>query len=168
MRGVTGIGLDPIPSRANQLRWCRDGAFDLNIDQRPGLSETGRASFVGDPHRAAQSLQPSQDLAVIGAQPRPFDVTGFLIDGMRNHRKRMHIQPNTRTVETHRRPPDLQMWLYPASVHPPKATHVLLQPEAFGLKSPPYRLASPLLMLASSPLVNDQCADHLAHFDCVP
>src|SRR6476620_8283749 len=24
----------------------------------------------------------------------------------------MHVQPDTRTVETHRRPPDLQMWLY--------------------------------------------------------
>ena len=40
-----------------------------------------------------------------------------------------------RTVETHRSPPDLQMWLYAASVHPLAATHVLLQPEAFGPES---------------------------------
>src|ERR1700741_5109363 len=50
---------------------------------------------------------------------------------MRNYRKRMHIQPDTRTVETHRRPPDLQMWLYrsecsPASSNPrPFATRGL-------------------------------------------
>jgi hypothetical protein len=27
------------------------------------------------------------------------------------------------------------MWLYPASAHPLKATHVRLQPEAFGRES---------------------------------
>ncbi|ETZ38619.1 hypothetical protein L842_5987 [Mycobacterium intracellulare MIN_052511_1280] len=30
----------------------------------------------------------------------------------------MHIQPNTRTVETHRRPPDLQLWLYRSECSP--------------------------------------------------
>jgi hypothetical protein len=60
---------------------------------------------------------------VVRAQPCPLNQTAFLIDGMRNYRKRMHIQPDTRTFETHRRPPELQMWLYrsecsPASSNP--------------------------------------------------
>ena len=45
-------------------------------------------------------------------------MTRFLIDGMGNHRKRMHIQPDTRTVGTHRRPPDLQLWLYRSECSP--------------------------------------------------
>jgi hypothetical protein len=55
---------------------------------------------------------------VIRTQPRPLDPTCLFIDGMRKHRKRMHIQPNTRTVETHRRPPDLQLWLYRCECSP--------------------------------------------------
>ena len=31
-----------------------------------------------------------------------------------------HIQPETRTVVTHRTPPDPTMWFYPASVHSPR------------------------------------------------
>ncbi len=69
------------------------------------------------------------------AQHVPAHATRFLIDGMREHRKRTHVQPDTRSVETHRRRPDLQLWLYPASAHPLKATHVRLQPEAFGRES---------------------------------
>lgn len=55
---------------------------------------------------------------MIRAQPCPLDTPCFLIHGMRNHRKCVHIQPDTRTVETHRRPPDLQLWLYRSECSP--------------------------------------------------
>ena len=112
MRGITGVGLDPIPRRADQLRWRRYDTLDLGVGQCSRQSKARRSSLIGHPHRTSQSVQPVQDLAVIGTQTRPRDLTRFLIDSMRNHRKRMHIQPDTRTVETHRRPPDLQLWLY--------------------------------------------------------
>lgn len=35
MRGVTGIGLDPIPARPDQLRGRRHSAIDLRLAQRP-------------------------------------------------------------------------------------------------------------------------------------
>jgi len=73
---------------------------------------------------------------VIGTQPCPLDATRFLIDSMRNHRKRMHVQPDARTVETHRRPPCLQMWLYRSECSPAIGNpRLLLQPEAFGPES---------------------------------
>ncbi|GFG99567.1 hypothetical protein MHIP_00510 [Mycolicibacterium hippocampi] len=112
VRGIAGIGLDPIPSRADQLRRCRDHAVDLGISQCPGQPEPRRPGLVGHPQGTSQSVQPVQDLAVIGTQSRPLDPTRLFIKCMRNHRKRMHVQPDTRTVETHRRPPDLQLWLY--------------------------------------------------------
>jgi hypothetical protein len=68
-------------------------------------------------------MQPTQDLAVIRAQPRPGDLACFLVNGMRHHRKRMHVQPDTRTLNTHRRPPDLQMWQYQRECPPTPATH---------------------------------------------
>ena len=93
---------------------------------KPEILETS-ATFAP---RSAQPMQPRQDLTVIGTQPCPFHLTRFLIDGMRNHRKCMHIQPDTRTVETHRRP-DLQLWLYQCECSLDTGNHVRLQPEAF-------------------------------------
>src|SRR6185503_4734903 len=75
------------------------------------------------PHRGAQLMQPTQDLAVIRAQPCPGDLACLLIDGVRHHRKRVHIQPDTRTLNNHRRPPNLQMWLYQRECSPTPATH---------------------------------------------
>lgn len=60
---------------------------------------------------------------MIGAQPRPRDFACFLINGMRDDRKRMHVQPNARTLNNHWRPPDLQMWLYQRECSPTPATH---------------------------------------------
>jgi hypothetical protein len=68
-------------------------------------------------------MRPTQNLAVIRAQSCTGDFACFLIDGMRHDRKRMHVQPNARTLNNHRRPPDLQMWLYQRECSPTPATH---------------------------------------------
>lgn len=60
---------------------------------------------------------------MIRAQPCPRDFACFLIHGVRDHRKRVHVQPDTRTLNNHRRPPDLQMWLYQRECSPTPATH---------------------------------------------
>jgi prolyl oligopeptidase PreP (S9A serine peptidase family) len=39
----------------------------------------------------AQLIQPTQDLAVIRAQPCPGDLACFLINSVRHHRKRVHV-----------------------------------------------------------------------------
>ena len=59
---------------------------------------------------------------MIRAQSRPDDLACLLVNGVRDDRKRMHIQPNTRTLNNHRRPPDLQMWLYQRECSPTPAT----------------------------------------------
>jgi len=112
MRGIAGSGLDPIPGRALQLRRRGNQALHPGRGDRPRQSEPGRARFVGRPHRRAQLAQPTQELAVVRTQPCPSDLACFLLDAMRDNRKRMHVQPDTRTLNNHRRPPDLQMWLY--------------------------------------------------------
>ena len=83
MRGIAGIGLDPIPGRALQLRRGGDQAFHPGVGDRPRQPEPGRTGFIRHPHRGAQLMQPTQDLAVIRAQPCPRDFARFLIDGMR-------------------------------------------------------------------------------------
>jgi hypothetical protein len=117
------VGFHPIPGRALQLRRCRDHTLHPGPGHCPRQPEPGRAGFIGHPHRSPQLMQPAQDFAVLRAQPRPIHPTCFLINSMCNYRKGVHVQPDTRTVNNHRRPPDLQMWLYRASVHPPQATH---------------------------------------------
>jgi hypothetical protein len=53
---------------------------------------------------------------------------------MCHYRKRMHVQPNARTLNNHRRPPDLQMWLYQRECSPHAGNpRIVLQHEAFGL-----------------------------------
>src|SRR5882757_8984244 len=42
---------------------------------------------------------------------------------MRDDRKRVHVQPDTRTLNNHRRPPDLQMWLCQRECSPTLTTH---------------------------------------------
>ena len=68
-------------------------------------------------------MQPTQDLAVIRAQPCPGDFSCFLINRVRHDRKCVHVQPDARTLNNHRRPPDLQMWLYQRECSPMPATH---------------------------------------------
>jgi len=41
--------------------------------------------------RGPELMQPTQDLAVIWAQPCPRDFACFLVNGMRHDRKRMHV-----------------------------------------------------------------------------
>jgi len=60
---------------------------------------------------------------VIRAQPCPGDFSCFLIDGVRDDRKCVHVQSDTRTLNNDRRPPDLQMWLYQRECSPTPATH---------------------------------------------
>jgi hypothetical protein len=95
-------------------------------------------------------MQPSQDLAVIRAQPRPGDFACFLIDGMRHDRKCVHIQSNADPkIFTPTGRPQGQIGSYPeqspeascsANVALPARvfTHagnprIVLQHEAFGL-----------------------------------
>jgi hypothetical protein len=95
MRSVSGIGLDPIPSRTDQLRGRGHHTVDLGARRCTSQPEPRRARLIGHPHRTPQLTQPAKDLAVIRAQPRSLDPTRLFIDGMRNHRKRMYIQPDT-------------------------------------------------------------------------
>ena len=60
---------------------------------------------------------------MIRAQPCPRDFACFLVNGVRHDRKCVHIQPDARTLNNHRRPPDLQMWLYQRECSPTPATH---------------------------------------------
>ena len=85
--------------------------------------EAGRTRLEANPHRGSQLTQPAQHLVMSRTQPRPRDLAGFLVDGMRHDRKRMHVQPNTRTLNNHRRPPDLQMWLCQRECSPTPVTH---------------------------------------------
>jgi hypothetical protein len=50
-------------------------------------------------------MQPPQNLAMIRAQPCPRDFSRFLINGVRDDRKCMHVQSDTRALNNHRRPP---------------------------------------------------------------
>lgn len=121
--GVAGIGLDPIPGRALQLRRCGDQASHPRGLDRPRQPEPGRARFIGHPHRGPKLAQPTQDLAVVRTQPCPSNLARLLVNAMRDNRKRMHVQPDTRTLNHHRRPPDLQMWHYQRECSPTPATH---------------------------------------------
>ena len=67
MRGITGVGLDPIPSRALQLRRRCHQAFHPGLGDRPRQPEPGRTGFICHPHRRSQLTQPAQHLAVIRA-----------------------------------------------------------------------------------------------------
>jgi hypothetical protein len=83
---------------------------------------------------------------VIRTQPCPIDLARFLVNGVRHHRKRMHVQPNTRTLNTHRRPPDLQILHYQRECSPTPATHesfCSMRPSASaGLQAPTSRRAA--------------------------
>jgi hypothetical protein len=123
MRGIAGVGLDPIPSRALQLRRCCDHALHPGLGDRPCQPEPGRAGLIGHPHRGPQLVQPAQHLAVVWTQSRSRDLACFLVNGVRDDRKRVHVQPDTRTLNNHRRPPDLQMWLCQRECSPTLTTH---------------------------------------------
>jgi hypothetical protein len=114
MRGIAGIGFHPIPGRALQLRWCRDHTFHPGLGHCPRQPEPGRPGLVGHPYRRSQLMQPAQNFPVVRAQPCPSDLACLLVNGVRHHRKRVHVQPDTRTLNNHRRPPDAK--ISPASV----------------------------------------------------
>ena len=67
MRGITGIGLNPIPGRPDQLRRRSDHAVDLRLGQRASQPEPSRPSLISHPHRTTPLAQPSDNLAVIRA-----------------------------------------------------------------------------------------------------
>jgi hypothetical protein len=85
MRRITGIGLDTIASWALQLRRRSHHTLHPGIGERPSQPETRRASLIDHPQRRPQLTQPTHDLAVIRTQPRPSDLTGHLINGVRHH-----------------------------------------------------------------------------------
>src|SRR4029453_15717295 len=123
MRRISCVGLDPVPSWALQLRRRSDHAFHPGLIDRARQPEPGRARLIRHPHRGPQLMKHPQDFPIIRAQPRPSDLACFLVNGVRNHRKRMHVQPDTRTLNNHRRPPDLQMWLCQRECSPTPTTH---------------------------------------------
>jgi hypothetical protein len=75
MRGIAGVGLDPIPSRALQLRRRGNQALHPGLVDRPRQPEAGRTRLIGHPHRGPQLMQPAQDLTVIRAQSRPSELS---------------------------------------------------------------------------------------------
>jgi len=79
MRGITGIGLDPIPGRTLKLRRRGHQTHDPGSQQEPRQPEPGRAGLIGHRHRRWQPLDPLQDLLVIRAQP-PLMLTVSLDD----------------------------------------------------------------------------------------
>src|SRR5258705_3749469 len=84
-------------------------------------STAGESSMASSPlSRQGSGIDCSR---IVSAQPCPRDLACLLIDGMCHHRKCVHIQPDTRTLNNHRRPPDLQMWLYQRECPPTPATH---------------------------------------------
>ena len=106
MRGIADIGLDPVPGRTDQLRWRGHLTTDASRGQRSGQPEPRRAGLVGHRHRARQIPEPGQrsrhDPASTAARStspvspsRPHA----------NHRTCVHIQPDTRTLNTSLGPP---------------------------------------------------------------
>lgn len=114
MSGVAGIGLDPVPSRTDQLRWRRG--------QRAGQAEPGRAGLICHRRRARNLTKPGHDLRVIGSQPSLKHLTGVSVQGARDDRSRVHIQANTRTLNLHWGLPHLAA--LPARTSFLSATHV--------------------------------------------
>ena len=55
MPGITGVGLDPIPRRALQLRRRGHHTLDPRIDQIPRQPEPRRAGLIGHRHRRRQT-----------------------------------------------------------------------------------------------------------------
>ena len=101
MRGVAGIGFDPIPSRADQLRRRGHLTADPGRGQRAGQPEPGRAGLIGHRYRAGQITQPSHDLPMIRGQPSLEHLTGVPIQSTPNYRTCVHIQANARTLKFH-------------------------------------------------------------------
>ena len=58
MQRIPGVGLDPVPRRALQLRRRHDLAPDPGRGQRPIQPEAGRAGLVGHRHRPRQIRHP--------------------------------------------------------------------------------------------------------------
>ena len=109
-RASRQVGLDPIASGPDRLRWGHHYAIDTRCRQGPSQPEPGRASLIGHCHRTWQTLQPFQDLVVLGGQPAVKELAGFTIQPARNYRSCVHIQSDTRTLTFHWGLPHL--WLY--------------------------------------------------------
>jgi len=95
MRGITGIGFDPVASRADQLRRCGHLAADSGCGQGSGQSEPGRAGFIGHRYRTREITQPGHDLPVIRGQSSLEHLTGVPVQPTSEHRSCVHIQTNT-------------------------------------------------------------------------
>lgn len=85
MPSVAGIGLDPIPRRALQLRGCRHRTLDPRPQQEPRKPEPGRAGLIDRRYRARQRPDPLQDLSVIRRQPALKHLPGLPIQPARHH-----------------------------------------------------------------------------------
>ena len=101
MRGIAGIGLDPIARRSLQLRRCRHLASDARTNQRSRQPEPRRPRLIGHRHRPRQITQPPQDLPVIRRQPALEHLTGLPIKSTSDYRTCVHIQTNARTLNLH-------------------------------------------------------------------
>ncbi len=102
MRGVAGVGLDPITGRALQLRRRRDDAVDPSSHQHPKQPEARRPGLISHRDRPRQLTQPAADLLMGRGQLRLDQLAGHAIDRRCSNRSCMHIQTNTRTHGTHR------------------------------------------------------------------
>ena len=122
MRGIVGVGLDPVPGRADQLR--RSGYLTADDQRR---SRCGPTRTRSDPphrspppgqadHRATPRSPHDRESTVVGTPhrcPHPKHT---------QHRTCVHIQTNTRTLNVHWGLPHL--WLYrpgPTSCRQPRS-----------------------------------------------
>jgi hypothetical protein len=119
---------------------ARDGGhytFDLSLGERPGHPEPLGPGLISHPapELAAGATTPGSRRDRGTASPVRLDP--FL------HRRRAqppkaHARPTRRSYPQNSPEASCKCGSTPASVHPPQATHVSLQPEAFGLKSSRY------------------------------
>ena len=155
VQGVTGIGLDPIPGRALQLRRRRHLSVHPTREQEPGKPETRRPGLVGHRDRTSQRADPRPDLLMSRAQPRAPDLPGDAIKSTNDHRPRVHIQAHTRTLKRHPAPPcHLRRPARPGPIRTPGTTrdHVPAEtPDAFTSSRPDAAL--PTSRLEAAPLI---------------
>ena len=82
---IPGVGLDPVPGRAQQLGRCRDLAADPGRGDRPGQPEPGRAGLVRGRDRTRQPAQPGNHHLLVGNQALPHHLPGHAVDRCSDH-----------------------------------------------------------------------------------
>ncbi|GAA4283729.1 hypothetical protein GCM10022261_12600 [Brevibacterium daeguense] len=107
MHCVLGIGLDPITSRALQLRRGNHFAADTGSGQEPVEPESGRPGLVRHRKRSWKIEQPRTYVFERRGHSRLEQLTRDTIDRCRNDRSCVHIESYDCTLGKHRSLPQL-------------------------------------------------------------